>query len=33
MGPAPIALNFAFPIAEAPTDETEVFTFNVGFTR
>ncbi len=33
MGPAPIALNFAFPIAEAATDDKEVFTFNVGFTR
>lgn len=33
MGPAPIALNFAFPIAEAATDDREVFTFNIGFTR
>lgn len=33
MGPAPIALNFAFPVAEADTDDKEVFTFNVGFTR
>ena len=33
MGPAPIALNFAFPIAQAPTDNKEVFTFTVGFTR
>ena len=33
MGPAPIALNFAFPIAEAETDDKEVFTFNIGFTR
>ncbi len=33
MGPAPIALNFAFPIAEAPTDDREIFTFNIGFTR
>jgi outer membrane protein insertion porin family len=33
MGPAPIALNFAFPIADAPTDDQEVFTFNIGFTR
>jgi outer membrane protein insertion porin family len=33
MGPAPIALNFAFPIAQAPTDNEEVFTFNIGFTR
>jgi outer membrane protein insertion porin family len=33
MGPAPIALNFAFPIADAPTDDRQVFTFNIGFTR
>lgn len=33
MGPAPIALNFAFPVAEAPTDDQEIFTFNIGFTR
>jgi outer membrane protein assembly factor BamA len=33
MGPAPIALNFAFPIADAATDQQSVFTFNIGFTR
>lgn len=33
MGPAPIALNFAFPVKKAPTDDEQVFTFNVGFTR
>lgn len=33
MGPAPIALNFAFPVAEADTDDKQVFTFNIGFTR
>jgi outer membrane protein insertion porin family len=33
MGPAPIAFNFAFPIADAATDDTEIFTFNIGFTR
>ncbi len=33
MGPAPIALNFAVPIADAPTDQHELFSFTVGFTR
>jgi hypothetical protein len=33
MGPAPIALNFAVPIADAPTDDSELFSFTVGFTR
>ncbi|MEO1498095.1 MAG: BamA/TamA family outer membrane protein [Planctomycetota bacterium] len=33
MGPAPIALDFAWPIADADTDERQVFTFNVGFLR
>jgi outer membrane protein insertion porin family len=33
MGPAPIALNFAFPVTSAQTDDEEVFTFNVGFAR
>ncbi len=33
MGPAPIALDLAWPIAKADTDETQVFTFNVGFMR
>jgi outer membrane protein insertion porin family len=33
MGPAPIALDFAFPIAEASTDNRQVFTFNIGFNR
>jgi outer membrane protein insertion porin family len=33
MGPAPIALNFAVPIADAPTDDKEIFSFTVGFTR
>ena len=33
MGPAPIALDFAFPVASADTDEEQIFTFNVGFTR
>lgn len=33
MGPAPIALDFAFPVASAPTDEEQVFSFFVGFGR
>lgn len=33
MGPAPIALDFAFPVAKADTDDERVFTFNVGFMR
>lgn len=33
MGPAPIALDFAFPISHAPDDREEVFSFFVGFGR
>lgn len=33
MGPAPIALDFAFPIASAPFDDEEIFSFFVGFGR
>lgn len=33
MGPAPIALDFAFPISSADTDDEQMFTFNVGFQR
>jgi outer membrane protein insertion porin family len=33
MGPAPIALDFAFPIAKADSDLTQVFSFFVGFGR
>ena len=33
MGPAPIALDFAWPISDADTDDRQVFTFNVGFQR
>ncbi len=33
MGPAPIALDFAFPIKKAPTDHTQVFQFFMGFNR
>ena len=31
MGPAPIALDFAFPISKEPTDREEIFSFFVGF--
>ena len=33
MGPAPIALDFAFPVAYAPTDTQQMFSFFVGFAR
>jgi outer membrane protein insertion porin family len=33
MGPAPIALDFAFPVAWNPGDSHEMFSFNVGFLR
>jgi outer membrane protein insertion porin family len=33
MGPAPIALNFAFPVADARSDQEQVFCFNIGFNR
>ncbi len=33
MGPAPIALDFAFPVAKADTDLTQVFSFNIGLQR
>jgi outer membrane protein insertion porin family len=33
MGPAPIALDFAFPIAWQPGDQHEMFSFFVGFGR
>ena len=33
MGPAPIALDFAFPIAKADTDDTQIFSFSVGLQR
>jgi outer membrane protein insertion porin family len=33
MGPAPIALDFAWPIHDLDTDETQVFSFFMGFTR
>ncbi len=33
MGPAPIALDFAFPITSQPGDQRQVFSFFVGFNR
>jgi outer membrane protein insertion porin family len=33
MGPAPIALDFAFPVAYAQDDSQQLFSFFVGFAR
>ena len=33
MEPAPIALDFAFPIAQAPFDDEQIFSFFIGFGR
>jgi outer membrane protein insertion porin family len=33
MGPAPIALDFAFPVKKAPTDHVQIFQFFMGFNR
>lgn len=33
MGPAPIALDFAFPVSQEPTDDEQVFSFFIGFLR
>ena len=33
MGPAPIALDFAFPVKKAPTDRVQIFQFFMGFNR
>jgi outer membrane protein insertion porin family len=33
MGPAPIALDFAFPIVSADFDDEQVFSFNIGLQR
>lgn len=33
MGPAPIALDFAWPVQDADFDDNQVFTFNIGFMR
>lgn len=33
LGPAPLALDLAFPVAKAPFDEVQNFSFFLGFTR
>ncbi|MGH9676123.1 MAG: BamA/TamA family outer membrane protein, partial [Candidatus Acidiferrum sp.] len=33
LGPVPIALDFGFPIVKGPQDNTQVFSFFLGFTR
>lgn len=33
MGPAPLAFDFAFPVAKAPGDDEQIFSFSVGFTN
>lgn len=33
LGPAPLALDFAFPVAKAETDQTQIFSFFFGFGR
>ncbi|HAW27650.1 MAG TPA: hypothetical protein DCY03_05960, partial [Planctomycetaceae bacterium] len=33
MGPVPVALDFSVPLAKETFDETQVFSFYVGFTR
>ncbi len=33
MGPAPIALDFSWPVASAPYDDKQVFSFNIGLQR
>jgi len=33
MGPAPIALDFAFPVSDEPGDRRQVFSFYLGFLR
>ncbi|MDR1478578.1 MAG: BamA/TamA family outer membrane protein [Planctomycetaceae bacterium] len=33
MGPAPIALNFGFPISKSPLDEKQIFAFTMGWQR
>jgi outer membrane protein insertion porin family len=33
MGPAPIALDFAFPVSKAPFDDEQMFSFSLGFSR
>lgn len=33
LGPAPLALDFAFPVAQAATDDEQIFSFFMGFGR
>jgi outer membrane protein insertion porin family len=33
MGPAPIALDFAWAVDKASFDQTQVFSFSLGFSR
>jgi outer membrane protein insertion porin family len=33
LGPAPLALDLAFPVASAPFDDIQNFSFFLGFTR
>ena len=33
MGPAPIALDFAFPVLKADIDDEQVFSFFIGLQR
>ena len=33
MGPAPIALDFAYPLLKESFDEKQIFSFYIGFTR
>jgi hypothetical protein len=33
LGPAPVGLDFGFPIAEPPGDNRQIFNFFLGFTR
>jgi outer membrane protein insertion porin family len=33
MGPAPIALDFAYAVSKADFDDTEIFSFSLGFSR
>jgi outer membrane protein insertion porin family len=33
LGPAPLAFDFAFPVAKADTDDEQMFSFFFGFNR
>jgi outer membrane protein insertion porin family len=33
LGPAPLAFDFAFPVAYADTDSRQIFSFTMGLTR